>query len=346
MKIRWGVIGAGGIADRRTIPGMMEAKNAELIAVMEVDKELAENLRIKYNAKRAYTDVDSLLADKEIDVVYIASPVIYHKEQAIKSAKAKKHILIEKPIGLTSKESEEILKACKDNGVKAAAGFMMRFHAYHQKMKELVSEGKLGDIVSCRAQLTCWYPEIEGSWRQIKDQSGGGALMDLGIHCLDLLQYITGGKVNRLAAFTGTKTFKYEVDDSASVLFEMDNGAYGYVDANFNIPDAAARCRLEVYGTRGSMLAEGTIGQIEGGKLDVVISDDSIGYDAKQDRVDVTPLKIEVEFGNMYTKEIESFSDALLGTKEVEVPAEDALQVQRIIEAAYISSNEKIYTGI
>ena len=99
-KLRWGVIGAGGIADRRTLPGMMLSEEAELIAVMEINEELAENLRVKYGAKRAYTDHKSLLADPEVDVVYIASPVNFHKEQAIDAARAKKDILLEKPICL------------------------------------------------------------------------------------------------------------------------------------------------------------------------------------------------------------------------------------------------------
>jgi len=339
MKVKWGVIGAAGIADRRTIPGMMQAKNAELTAVMEINMELAEKIRAKYNAKKAYDSVDALLSDPEVEAVYIASPVIYHKEQAIKTARAKKHILLEKPVALTAAEGEEVRKICQEEGVLAAAGFMMRFHAFHQKMKEIVESGRLGKVVSGRAQLTCWYPDIPGNWRQQMNTSGGGALMDMGVHCIDLLQYITGGKAKKVAAFTGTKTFKYDVEDSASVIFEMDNGAYCYVDSNFNIPDAAAKCRLEIYGTKGSMLAEGTVSQVEGGKLDVVLSDDSLDYDARQDRVDVAPVKIEVEFGNMYTKEVESFSSSIINGVGVEVSIEDALQVQRVVEAAYESSN-------
>ena len=338
MMVKWGVIGAGGIADRRTMPGMMLAQNAELVAVMEVNMELAEKIRAKYNAKKAYNNLDDLLADKEIDAVYIASPVIYHKEQAMKAAKAKKHILIEKPVALTAKEGEEVAKICREEGVLAATGFMMRFHAYHQKMKEIVTSGKLGMVVSCRAQLTCWYPDMPGNWRQQMASSGGGALMDMGVHCIDIIQYIIGSNAKKVAAFTGTKTFGYEVEDSASMIFETENGANCYVDSNYNIPDAAAKCRLEIYGTRGSMLAEGTISQVEGGKLDVVLSDDSLSYDAKQDRVDVSPVNVEVEFGNMYTKEIESFSNSILNKTLVEVPVEDALQVQRAVEAAYESS--------
>lgn len=336
-KLRWGVIAAGGIADRRTIPGMMLANNAELIAVMEVNKDFAEKIRAKYNAKRAYDNVEALLADDEIDAVYIASPVNYHKAQAIAAAKAKKHILIEKPICMTIEDGEEVLRICAEEGVKVATGFMMRYHAYHQEMKKIIESGKLGQVVSCRAQLTCWYPDIPGAWRQKKSESGGGALMDMGVHCIDLIQYITGSKVKTVAGMSGTKAFKYEVDDQSSTLMELENGAYAYVDANFNIPDAAAKCRMEIYGTRGSMLAEGTISQIEAGSINVVLTEDK-GYDAQQNRNDVTPVDIKVEFGNMYTKEIESFGRSVLDGQPIEVPAEDAIQVQKVIYAAYESA--------
>ena len=168
MKIKWGVIGCGGIADRRTLPGMMLADNAELIAVMDANAEAAMRCKEKYNAKYAFDNIDDLLKIDEIEAVYIASPVFCHKEQAFAAAKAKKHILIEKPVGLTSEEAEEIAAFCDKEGVKLGVGFMMRFHAYHQKMKEIVSSGKIGEIVSARAQLTCWYPEMENCWRQDK----------------------------------------------------------------------------------------------------------------------------------------------------------------------------------
>lgn len=336
--LKWGVIGAGGIADRRTIPGIISANNAELIAVMDVNMKLAEYVREKYQAKRAYDKFEDLLADPEIEAVYIATPVIYHKEQVVKAAIAGKHILVEKPIGLTVSEGEEIIAECKKNNVKAASGLMMRYHAYHQKMRELVYNGEIGQIVSCRAQLTCWYPDMEGAWRQDKNMSGGGALIDLGIHCIDLIQYVTNSKAVKVIGMVDTKTFVYNVDDSGSILFETDNGANCYVDVNFNIPDEAARCRFEVYGTKGSMLAEGTISQVEGGKLDVVVSDSTRVYDAQQERVDVAPVDVDVVFGNMYTKEIESFSDSVLNASEIEVPLDDALQVQKVIEAAYASS--------
>ncbi len=337
-KIKWGVIGCGGIADRRTIPGMMLSEHAELVAVMDANPEFAEKVREKYQAKYAFTSVDELLALPEIEAVYIASPVTFHKEQALKAAKAKKHILIEKPVALTTEDAQEIADFCKDAGVKLGVGFMMRFHAYHEEMKKLIAEGKLGDIVSMRGQLTCWYPEMPGNWRQAKETAGGGSMMDMGIHCIDVLQYITGLKAKKVAGFASNLTFGYGVEDSGNAVIQMDNGAAMYIDANFNIPDAAARCRLEIYGTRGSILAEGTISQVEGGKVEVCISDDSLGYDAQQDRVDVNNLELDVTFGNMYTKEIDGFSKALLDDTCVPVTPEEAIFNQKIVEAVYKSS--------
>ena len=346
MKIKWGVIGCGGIADRRTRPGMMLADNAELVAVMDTNPEFAKKVQEKYGAKYSFTNEADLLALDEIDAVYIASPVFCHKAQAFAAAKAKKHILCEKPLALTAAESQEIADECRKQGVKLGAGLMMRYHAYHQAMKELLEEKKLGQIVSMRAQLTCWYPEIPGNWRQDKKRSGGGALMDMGIHCIDLLQYITGSKATEVASFVGNESFNYSADDSANVIMKMDNGATAYVDANFNIPDAAARCRMEIYGTRGSILAEGTISQIEAGKVEVLISDDTLGYDAAQDRVDVAPMELNVEFGNMYTREIEGFGNAVLNDTVPPVSGDDAIQVQKVVEAAYRASDERKYITV
>ncbi len=342
-KVKWGIIGAGGIADRRTMPGIELAENAEIYAVMEIDMTVAESLKDKYKAAKAYDKEADLLADPQVDAVYIASPVVYHKKQAMMAADAGKHILLEKPIALTVEEGQEVIDYCKEKGVLLATGFMMRYHAYHQAMKKLVDDGKLGQIVSCRAQLTCWYPDIPGNWRQAKATSGGGALMDMGVHCLDLIQYITGSKTKRAVGMASTLTFDYEVEDSGSMLIELKNGALCQIESHFNIPDAAARGRFEIYGTKGSMLAEGTISQVEGGQLEVMISDDSLEYDAQQDRNDVEPMKVEVEFGNMYTKEIESFSNSILNGSPVEVPAEDAVQVQEVIQSAYRTNETEIY---
>ena len=142
-KLRWGVIGAGGIADRRTIPGMMLAENAELIAVMDINAEQVEKIRQKYGAKRGYTKEEDLLADPEVDAVYIATPIVLHAKQAKLAADYGKDILIEKPLAMTSDEGQAVIDYCERKGVKIAAGFMMRFGSHVMSMKKAIAEGKI-----------------------------------------------------------------------------------------------------------------------------------------------------------------------------------------------------------
>ncbi len=340
-KLRWGVIGAGGIADRRTIPGMMLAENAELVAVMEINMELAEKCRAKWNCKRAYDSEAALLADPEIDAVYIATPVFLHARQAMAAADAGKHILIEKPLAATSEEGEKVIAYCEAKGVKIAAGLMMRFGSYVQYMKKAVAEGKIGKPVSGYSQFTGWFPDMPGNWRQNKKNGGGGAMMDMGVHCIDLMQYITGSKVKQVAAFHDTLSFNYEVEDSSMVMLRLENGCQCVVQSNFNIPDDASMWRVEIFGDQGRLVGENIIGQIDGGTLDALFCGKDIGYDAMQDTKDVKGEDVSVEFGNMYTREIESFGNSILNNLPLEVPASDAVQLQKIMEAAYRSNDEK-----
>ena len=340
-KVRWGVLGAGGIAERRTLPGMMQAENAELIAVMEVTAENAERLRAKFGAKRAYTSDEALLKDPEIDAVYIASPVILHARQAKLAADCGKHILLEKPLALTAAEAQEVVSYCESKGVKIAAGFMMRYGAYVQAMKQAIAQGKIGQLVSCSALLTCWYPDMPGAWRQQKKNSGGGSLMDMGVHCIDLIQYVTGSRVKQVAAMHDTQTFSYEVEDASTVLLRLENGAICTVQSNFNIPDEASKWRLEFFGTRGRLLGDSVIGQEDGGSVDALFVQGGAGYNAQQNTLDLQGETLDVEFGNMYTRELVSFGDSLLNGTPLTVPAQDAVEVQRIIEAAYRSNDEK-----
>ncbi len=346
MKIRWGIIGCGGIARRRTIPGLVKAENAELVAVMDTNEAFAKEVAAEYGVKYAFSDMESLLALDEVDAVYIATPVFCHKEQVFAAADHGKHILLEKPMALTSEGAEEIKKYCDEKGVRLSIGFMMRFHAYHEEAKRLISEGVIGDVVSIRSQFSCWYPDIPGVWRQDKAKSGGGALVDMGVHCIDLAQYITGLRAKEIAAFCQTQTFSYSVDDCATVLMKMDNGALCVIESNFNIPDDAVTGKIEIYGTKGSIRADGTLGQEEVGTVQVFRSDDTKGYDAAQERIEIVPMEINVPTGNMYTKEVTYFGEAILNGTPSPASAEDAIFVQKIVEAAYRSSDEKRFVTV
>lgn len=341
-KIRFGVIGAGGIADRRTIPGILLAANATLTAVMEPDPEYAEALRAKHNALYAFNTLEDILSCDEVDAVYIATPVSLHATQAKAAADHGKHILLEKPIAMTAEEAEEVVSYCEGKGVKIAAGFMMRFGSHIMTMKRMISEGKIGQVVSGYSQFTLWFPDGSGNWRQDKEKSGGGCLMDMGVHCIDLMEYITGSKVTTVAALNDTIAFKYNVEDTSSLLLGLENGAHCVVQTNFNIPDEAAKWRLEVFGTKGRLMGDTVIGQNDGGKLNAVCLEQNYAYNSTQDHNDDEGIDIEGNFGNMYTREIESFCNSLLNGEALEVPASDAVHVQRIIEAAYKSSRDKI----
>lgn len=340
-KIRFGVIGAGGIADRRTIPGLLKCDKAELVAVMGPNAERTERLREKYHAKYAYTREEELLKNPEIDAVYIASPVNVHLSQAKLAADYGKHILLEKPLALTAEEAQELLKYCEARNVRVAAGFMMRFGTCVNIMKQAYESGKIGKLISAYAHFTCWYPEIPGSWRQAKCLGGGGALMDMGVHMIDLIHYVTGSKTCQVAAMHDTLAFNYEVEDSSNVLLRLENGALCTIQSNFSIPDEAAKWRFELFGTKGRLMGSEMIGQVDGGNVEALYIEDAGDYDARQDgRKEANIQHLSGEFGDLYERQIDSFCDAILNNKPFKADAQEGLFAQEVVQAAYRSNDE------
>ena len=239
-KVKWGVIGAGGIAYRRTIPGLMLAKNAELVAIMDVAQDALDRVakEFKVDPGRCYLRPKDLIADPDVEALYIASPANKHKKQVIMAAEAGKHILCEKPMAMTVKDAVEVAKVVKKTKIKFAEGYMMRFHTLHQKAKQMIDDGEIGKIMSARAQLSCWYPEMPGAWRQVPSQGGGGSLIDMACHCYDLLRMFIG-EVQEVAAFCDRLTFKYKVEDSATTMLRFKSGAHATVDTFFCVPDSS-----------------------------------------------------------------------------------------------------------
>ena len=338
MTIRFGVLGACGIAERRTIPeGIMKARNAELTAIMDVREDKVKKLSEKYGVKY-YTKEEDLLSDVDIDAVYIATPVYLHYQHVITAATKGKHILCEKSMAKTVEECEEMISTCKRNGgVKLSVGFMMRYNVYHKKIKEMLDSGEFGKQVMARAQLSCWYPEIERAWRQDPELGGGGSLIDMGSHCIDLLEMFFGRTV-KVSAFTKTGTFNYRVEDTAVVILEFENGTLGIVDNCFSIPDNSSKNMLEVYGTKGSIIARGTIGQLPGGEVTAYIEKDAKGYSAEQGSEAGEGEKVTLVPENAYQKEIEEFCDCIENDSEPPFTGDDGLWNQKVILAAYESS--------
>lgn len=336
-KVKWGVIGAGGIADRRTIPGLLQASNSELTALMDVAN--TEALAAKYGVP-CYTKEEELLAHPGIQAVYIATPVHLHLEQIRKAAAAGKHILAEKPLCMNMAEARQAVDACKSAGVLLQEGYMMRFHGAHQKIQQILCAGEIGKPVYARAQLSCWYPKMAGAWRQEKAKGGGGALIDMATHLYDLLQMFIG-RIVQVGAVVNTQVQDYEVDDSATTLLKFENGCHATVDTFYCVPDSASRTRLEIYGDAGSILSEGTIGQSSAGALEVYRERPGKGYDAAQSKDVASSFQQEnFETINPYTRECEVLAESILaGKKQAEVNSgEGGLQIIQIMEAAYESA--------
>ncbi|MBM3475409.1 MAG: Gfo/Idh/MocA family oxidoreductase [Armatimonadetes bacterium] len=335
MIVQWGVIGAGGIADRRTIPeGLIPAANAELAAVCDTQPDRAAAVAAKYCVE-PFESCDGILASDDVQAVYIASPTQFHRDHAIAAARAGKHVLCEKPLALTVTQCEEVVQACADAGVKLGVNFMMRFHACHRRLADMVAQGELGTLVFGRAELTCWYPPIPGAFRQDPALGGGGALADMGNHCIDVLEMYFGRTVE-VSAKIGNLVQDYASEDTAVCMLRFESGAVGVIDALFNVPDAAARNALEVYGSKGSVVSFGTIGQDSGGELRAVLERGDKAYDASQVRDTASPEEtIRPEPVNIYRAHIEAFSHAILANTPPPIPGEAGLWNHRVVEACY-----------
>jgi predicted dehydrogenase len=324
-KVRWGVIGSGGIARRRTIPeGLTKAANAQLVAVYGTNRKTNYEVAAQFNVKAVDT-VEALLAE-DIDGVYIASPVKPHEEQVTACAKAGKHVLCEKPLGRTVAEAESMAAACKKAGVQLGTAFMMRFHSQHRAAAEMIQAGRLGKPVFGRAQLSFWYPPIPGAFRQDPALGGGGSLIDTGNHCIDLLEFCFG-PVQTVSCFINTTVHSYASEDSAVVSLRFANGALGAVDVFFCVRDEGCKNALELYGSRGNIIACGTIGQGSQGEMTAHLPEEEV----KEIKINPPPV-------NTYEAEVQAFGESILKGTPNPIPAELGVRSQKIIAACYESA--------
>jgi len=336
-RVNFGVIGAGGIARRKTIPAMLKAKNCRLAAVM--DPEGAEEIAAAFGVAKAYYHEADLLGDPDVQAVYIASPVAFHARQIRMSAEAGKHILCEKPLAMNVTEAKAAISACRKHNVLLQEGYMMKFHGAHVRIKELIDAGRLGKLAYLRAQLSCWYPKIAGAWRQNPRTGGGGALIDMASHLVGLLEYFAG-PISRVGALTGNLVQTYKSEDASTLLLEFRSGAHATIDCFFCIPDEASRTRLEIYGAQGAVLTEGTIGQSKRGKAEGVFDIGAAGYDAAQNK-DVSREFQRIAFRPVdpYTEECRYFARCVLEGRPPAInDGANALHVMTVVQKAYAAA--------
>ena len=331
--LKWAIVGAGGIADRRMIPAIKKDKNSVLAAVMDRNPTTAKAIGEKYGVP-SFTDLDEMLEKVECDAVYIGTPVALHYSQGMTALKHKKHVFIEKPIAMNAQDGEKLVAAFKAANKQLTIGYMMKHHNLHIKAKEIIKSGGIGQVNDVRVQFSCWYPDIEGAWRQKKSLGGGGVVMDLGVHCIELVEFLLDEEIVEVKSFYSTRSFSYEVEDSAVIIFKTLSGVLGHIDVNFNVPDNASEPKLELYGTKGYVICRSTLGQIEDGTLSYLHSPQG-DYSALQNRTVDKPVDYSGGNGDLYLKQLTSFRELIEGGKTDYFYADRAVQVQKIVDKIY-----------
>jgi len=235
--VRVAIIGAGAVSDYHHVPGLRLDPRAELVAVCDASESLLEKRRGEWGVDKLTTDAEALCADPEVDAVIVATPNFTHRPIALAAARAGKHVMCEKPLGLNAGEVREMYHACRDAGVVHMTAFTYRFAPSMRYLKHLLTSGALGQPRHFRSQRFLDWPETSWGWRQYQDKAGAGDLFDMTIHRIDFAADLLGpirtisGAVARFAERTttvdGQSCPPSEVDDWSALLGEFASGATG-----------------------------------------------------------------------------------------------------------------------
>ncbi|MEF3304943.1 Gfo/Idh/MocA family protein [Paenibacillus sp. GYB003] len=255
-KVRFAVVGCGGISSSHFI-GIERAPEAELAAVCDVNAMRAEEYGAKYGVK-AYSDYGKLLAAPDIDVVCLCTPSGMHADQTIQAAEAGKHIVCEKPMAIQLHDAERMVEACETLGVKLATIFPRRMSPASRFVKQLLDDGRLGRLSLCSGYVKFYRDQAyydSAGWRGTWAMDGGGAMMNQGIHTIDLLQWLAG-PVESLHGYAANVLRSIEVEDTAVVSLQFKSGALGSIEATttaYKQPDH----RIVLHGDKGTIVLTG-----------------------------------------------------------------------------------------
>ncbi len=254
MKIlRWGLIGAGDIARKRVAPALRDLANSDLVAVSRSQTELLEPFAKEFGARKWYPDWRSLIADDEIDAVYIATPVYLHAEQTIAAARAGKHVLCEKPMALSVRECDEMIEACRANNVTLGIAYYRRFYPIINRIKEIISSGTIGTVSVAQINAFEYFaPSSENSrhWLLQRAKSGGGPMKDFGCHRLEILMHLFGA-VREMKGLAANVAFEREVEDTAGALLQFETGTFAAVTVTHAAEEP--QDTFDIFGTKGSI---------------------------------------------------------------------------------------------
>lgn len=328
-KMGFGIIGCGAIANMHA--GAVNAiEKGILAACSDVNAKSLLDFSQKYNIT-PYSNYKDMLLDEKIDAVCICTPSGLHKKFCIEAAAAKKHIVVEKPMALTTSDCDEIIKACDENGVKLEVISQNRFKESFRLVKSIVEEGRLGRVVSADIYMKYYRsPEYysASNWKGTWAMDGGGALMNQGIHGIDILLYIMGD-VKSVFGYTRTLARDIEVEDTASAVVEFKNGALGVIQGTTSVTPGYPR-RMELNGTKGSItLIEGdiTIWDVEGIPKPII--------ETKKGQSHNDPMAFDIEG---HVLQITDLIDAVENEREPYVSHREGKRPVELITAIYESS--------
>lgn len=256
--VRFGIVGCGVIA-RFHAKAIEAIDNAEVTAVYDYNISSAEDFvqELGIEGVKIYTSMEALAQDTDVDAVCICTPSGMHTQQAILMMRHNKHIVVEKPMSLTLTDADLLIDTAKQTGVKVCVISQFRFTPSVIAIREAVAQQAFGKIVSASLSMQ-WFRSKEyyesGAWRGTWAMDGGGALMNQGIHGIDVFRSIMG-PVKSIYALTRTQTRPIEVEDSAVAVLEFENGAIGTIEASTTSFPGYPR-RIAIYGDKGSVILE------------------------------------------------------------------------------------------
>ncbi len=337
-KIRLGFIGTGGIARNAHLNALQNIQEAEVVAAADIDEKVAKAAAEQFNIPKVYTDYKEMLREEKLDAVDICTPNLYHKQPTIDALKAGLHVLVEKPIAMNTKEARAMCDAAKETGKKLMVAQCQRFRSDVQVLKKYIDAGELGDIYYARVWalrrrgVPAWGVFIE------KDKQGGGPMIDIGVHMLDMALYLMGHpKPIAVSGQCYTKfgkrkgvynpwgqwdPKKYTVEDYATGLVRFANGATLSIEASFAANIKKDELNVTLLGTEGGS-------DIDPFKI----------YTEKHNRlVDETPVNLPGV--NTYEAELREFLAAIKEDRDPLITGEQALMTQQILDGVYESSEK------
>ncbi len=318
------IVGPGRFASGRIVPALVRASNCAPVAVVSRDRARAEAFAEEHGIPAAYDDLSAALADPRVEAVWVATPHDAHRRVVEAAAKARKHVLCEKPLATTVEDARAIVHACGQAGVALGSGFHLRYHPLHHEMRRLVAAGELGIIAAAAGEWSLDSEITAGApWRRDPAASGGGIVTGTGVHVIDLLRYVLADEVVAVSAMTNAATSPAApVETSATALLRFARGTLATVRCVRPVHNPPNDLLLQ--GTRASLTGRGTVdeaarGRLEAGAVDTALSGIPAGT-------------------NMYAAQAHAFTDAARRGDEPDASGWDGLAVTVITAALYESA--------